>query len=172
MLNINILVGTMTGTAQLVAQEIELAYADAQVGIDVIFMDSLDRRVFERPGVFLICTSTYGQGDVPDNAKAFYADLGACRESLAHVHYGVFALGDSTHVGTYCFGGRRFDEALAARGARLIGEVMQHNASGGTLPEDVALEWFPEWLRQVRATLEATDSDAAVAAQDTRPAGN
>jgi MioC protein len=172
MLNINILVGTMTGTAQLVAQEIELAYADAQTGIDVTFMDALDRRVFERPGVFLICTSTYGQGDVPDNARAFYADLVACRESLAHVHYGVFALGDSTHVGTYCFGGRRFDEALAARGARRIGEVMQHNASGGTLPEDVALEWFPEWLRQARATLEAAESDAAVAAQDTRPASD
>jgi MioC protein len=172
MLNVNILVGTMTGTAQLVAQEIELACADAQTGIDVTFMDALDRRVFERPGVFLICTSTYGQGDVPDNAKAFYSDLAACRESLAHVHYGVFALGDSTHVGTYCFGGRRFDEALAARGARRIGEVMQHNASGGTLPEDVALEWFPEWLRQARATLEATESDAAVAAQDARPASD
>ncbi len=172
MLNVNILVGTMTGTAQLVAQEIELACADSQVGIDVTFMDALDRCVFKRPGVFLICTSTYGQGDVPDNAKAFYADLVACRESLAHVHYGVFALGDSTHVGTYCFGGRRFDEALAARGARRIGEVMQHNASGGTLPEDVALEWFPEWLRQARAALEAGESDAAIAAQDTRPASD
>jgi MioC protein len=172
MLNINILVGTMTGTAQLVAQEIELAYADAQVGIDVTFMDSLDRRVFERPGVFLICTSTYGQGDVPDNAKAFYADLGACRDSLTHVHYGVFALGDSTHIGTYCFGGRRFDEALAARGARRIGEVMQHNASGGTLPEDVALEWFPEWLRQARAALDEAEVDPAVATHATRPAGD
>jgi MioC protein len=171
-LNINILVGTMTGTAQLVAQEIELAYADAQVAIDVTFMDALDRRVFERPGVFLICTSTYGQGDVPDNAKAFYADLLACRESLAHVHYGVFALGDSTHVGTYCFGGRRFDEALAARGARRIGQVMQHNASGGTLPEDVAMEWFPEWLRQVRAALDQAEVDPAVAVQATRPAGD
>ncbi len=77
---VNILVGTMTGTAQLVAQEIELAFADRRSGIEVTFMDSLDRRVFERPGVFLICTSTYGQGDVPDNAKAFYADLLACRD--------------------------------------------------------------------------------------------
>ncbi|MEP6996900.1 MAG: flavodoxin domain-containing protein [Betaproteobacteria bacterium] len=153
MLHVNILVGTMTGTAQLVAQDIELAFAGPELGIDVTFMDGLDRRVFERPGVFLICTSTYGQGDVPDNARVFYADLAACRDPLTHVRYGVFALGDSTHVGTYCFGGRRFDEALAARGAHRIGEVLQHNASGGTLPEDVALEWFPMWLRQVRAAL-------------------
>ena len=51
MLNVNILVGTMTGTAQLVAQEIELAFVGPQLGIDVTFMDALDRRVFERPGV-------------------------------------------------------------------------------------------------------------------------
>jgi len=172
MLNVNILVGTMTGTAQLVAQEIELAFADPELVIDVMFMDSLDRRVFDRPGVFLICTSTYGQGDVPDNAKSFYADLLACRDELVHVRYGVFALGDSTHVGTYCFGGRRFDEALSARGARRIGEVLQHNASGGTLPEDVAMEWFPEWLQQVRAVLDADRPAVTVAVAQSENARN
>ena len=172
MLNVHILVGTMTGTAQLVAQEIELAFADPQLGIEVTFMDSLDRRVFERPGVFLICTSTYGQGDVPDNAKAFYADLVACRDALTHVRYGVFALGDSTHVGTYCFSGKRFDEVLTARGAHRVGDVLQHNASGGTLPEDVALEWFPQWLRQVGAVLDPAQRDPAIAAADTRRSGD
>lgn len=166
MSNVNILVGTMTGTAQLVAQEIELAFAGPELGIEVIFMDSLDRRVFERPGVFLVCTSTYGQGDVPDNAKAFYADLLACRDPLPDLQYGVFALGDSTHVGTYCFGGKRFDDVLQARGARRIGEVMQHNASGGTLPEDVALEWFPQWLLQVRAALDTEQAGDAITAAD------
>ena len=168
MLNVNILVGTMTGTAQLVAQEIELAFAGRELGIEVTFMDSLDRQVFERPGLFLVCTSTYGQGDVPDNARAFYADLLACRDSLRGVRYGVFALGDSTHVGTYCFGGKRFDDVLQARGARRIGAVMQHNASGGTLPEDVALEWFPQWLLEVRAILAAERADGAIATAETR----
>ncbi|MGH8800449.1 MAG: flavodoxin domain-containing protein [Casimicrobiaceae bacterium] len=169
-MNVNILIGTMTGTAQLVAQEIERAFGTSSLTIDVTFMDSLDRRVFERPGVFLFCTSTYGQGDVPDNARAFYADLLACRDDLSHVRYGVFALGDSTHVGTYCFGGRRFDQALAARGARRIGQVFEHNASGGTLPEDVALEWFPEWLRQARAATGAARVPVAFAPADSGPA--
>lgn len=170
MLNVTVLVGTMTGMAQLVAQEIELAFAGPEIDIDVIFMDGLDRRVFGRPGVFLICTSTYGQGDVPDNAKSFYADLVACRDDMSHVRYGVFALGDSTHVGTFCFGGRRFDEVLAARGAQRIGEVLEHNASGGTLPEEVALEWFPEWLRLARAAIGSTaPAGVATVAQSGHP---
>jgi MioC protein len=140
----------MTGTAELVAQEIELAFGGDDLVIDTMLMDELDAGVFARSGVFLICTSTYGHGDVPDNAKAFYADLVARKPDLANVRYGVFALGDRTHVGTFCDGGRHFDEVLAAAGAQRIGDVAQHDASGGTLAEDAALEWFPRWLDEVR----------------------
>ena len=150
MLNVNILVGTMTGTAQLVAQEIELAFAGPQLGIDVVFMDALDRRVFERPGVFLICTSTYGQGDVPDNAKALYADLQAKRPNLSQVRYGVFGLGDRTYAETFNFGGKRFDDILCELGAQRIGERVQHDASSGVLPEETAQEWGVEWLTLAR----------------------
>lgn len=161
MLAVHILVGTMTGTAELVAQELELAHADAQLTIDVRLMDRLDRSVFEEDGVFLICTSTYGQGDVPDNAKALYADLALRTADLSRVRYGVFALGDRTHVGTFCFGGRHFDDVLAACGATRIGDVFEHNASGGTLPEDVAHDWFLRWLDQVRAELVRNQSSTA-----------
>src|SRR5437660_12918749 len=133
-MKISILVGTMTGTAQLCAQEMELALDDGDNRVETLLMDQLDSSVFSREGVFLICTSTYGQGDVPDNAKALYADLLARRPDLSSVRYGVFALGDRTHVGTFCFGGKRFDEALSALGARRCGSVLEHNASGGTLP--------------------------------------
>jgi len=153
-IKLHILVGTMTGTAELVAQELELAFGDESLSIEVTLMDGLDHRVFEQAGMFLICTSTYGQGEVPDNAKALYADLLASRPDLSRVRYGVFALGDSTHVGTFCYGGKRFDEALEALGATRVGPVFEHNASGGTLPEDVALEWFPQWISRVRKLLE------------------
>ncbi len=166
-LEISILVGSMTGTARMVAQELELAFADDDVAIEVVLMDGLDHRIFAQPGVFLICTSTYGQGDVPDNAKALYADLLARRPDLSSVRYGVFALGDRTHVGTFCFGGKRFDEALSALGARRCGSILEHDASGGTLPEDVALEWFPGWLDTVRA-LTAVPAGSAAATSVSR----
>jgi MioC protein len=161
-IKLHILVGTMTGTAELVAQELELAFGDDNVAIQITLMDGLDHRVFEQAGIFLICTSTYGHGDVPDNAKALYADLLSLRPDLSHLRYGVFALGDSTHVGTFCFGGKRFDEALSDLGAIRIGSVFEHNASGGTLPEDVALEWFPEWIAEVRKLLDADALQDAV----------
>src|SRR3990170_1756109 len=149
-LQINILVGTMTGTAQLCAQEMELALDDGETRVATLMMDDLDASVFSRDGVFLICTSTYGQGDVPDNARALYEDLKAKRPNLSHVRYGVFGLGDRTYAETYNFGGKRFDELLGELGAVRIGERVQHDASSGVLPEETAEEWGAEWLKLAR----------------------
>jgi MioC protein len=149
-MKINILVGTMTGTAQLCAQEMELALDDVDNQVETLLMDQLDSLVFSRDGVFLICTSTYGQGDVPDNAKALYDDLRARRPDLSRVRYGVFGLGDRTYAETFNFGGKRFDDILTELGATRIGERHKHDASSGVLPEETALEWCRQWLAQLR----------------------
>ncbi|MSP97058.1 MAG: nitric oxide synthase [Betaproteobacteria bacterium] len=149
-LNLTILVGTMTGTAQLVAQELELAWDGEGVKVETLLMDKLDASVFERDAVFLVCTSTYGQGDVPDNAKSLFADLAAKRPNLSNVRYGLFGLGDRTYAETFNFGGRRFDEILADLGAIRIGERVQHDASSGTLPEELAEVWAVTWLAEAR----------------------
>ena len=154
-MKIHILVGTMTGTAQLCAQEMELALDDGETQVETLLMDELDSAVFQKEGVFLICTSTYGQGDVPDNARKLYEHLGQTRPDLSHVRYGVFGLGDRTYAETFNFGGKRFDELLTELGAKRIGERHKHDASSGILPEETALEWCREWAGLVA---EATSS--------------
>jgi MioC protein len=155
-MKVTILVGTMTGTAQLCAQEMELALDDGETQVATLMMDGLDSSIFgkerARDGVFLICTSTYGQGDVPDNAKALYEHLQQARPDLSHVRYGVFGLGDRTYAETFNFGGKRFDDLLTALGARRIGERHTHDASSGILPEETALEWCRDWIARVKET--------------------
>jgi MioC protein len=153
-LRIVILVGTMTGTAQLCAQEMELALDDGDTEVRTLLMDNLDHRVFgDRKAVYLVCTSTYGQGDVPDNARHLYDSLVKDRPDLGGVRYGVFGLGDRTYAETFNFGGKRFDEILSELGAERIGERHTHDASSGILPEETALEWCENWLALVRERL-------------------
>ena len=145
-----ILVGTMTGTAELVADEVKDVLAAVGIATEVLAMDRLTPKAFERPGRFLICTSTYGQGDVPDNARDFFAALETARPDLARVEYGVIALGDHTYAQTFCFGGKRFDQLLASLGAKRLGEMLLHDASAGTIPEEVAVEWTRRWIAEFR----------------------
>lgn len=150
MSDLTILVGTMTGTAELVADEVKDALAAEGVAAEVLAMDKLTPAVFERPGPFLICTSTYGQGDVPDNARDFFAALETAKPNLAHIDYGVIALGDHTYAQTFCFGGKRFDQLLTSLGARRVGDVLLHDASAGTIPEEVAVDWVRQWIVHFR----------------------
>jgi MioC protein len=138
----------MTGTAEMVAQEVQTALEAAGHQASIQMMDGLDAGAFSAGGPVLVCTSTYGQGDVPDNAQALFNSLEADRPDLSAVTYGVIALGDRTYKTTYCEGGLRFDRLLTQLGAKRAGEILMHDASSGTLPEEVAAEWVVPWVEQ------------------------
>jgi MioC protein len=142
-----ILVGTMTGNAEYAAQAMAME-AEGQFGeVTVLRMDGLDVSVFERKDtLYLICTSTFGAGDVPDNAQALYASFDAQPRDLSHVRYGVFALGDSSYLQTFCGGGERFDAKLADFGAQRLGSIERHDAQSPQAAEDQASIWMAAWL--------------------------
>ena len=149
-MKLKIFVGTMTSTADYVAQAIQMDCAELIDDIEVQLMDTLDISIFgeasAKDTVYLICCSTYGSGDVPDNARALYESLDANPQFLGHVRYGVIALGDRTYLQTFCNGGKRFDQRLQDLGAQRIGEVWCHDASSGTMPESEGAEWCRQWL--------------------------
>ena len=151
-MKLKILVGTMTSTADYVAQAIQMDCADLISEIEIELMDKLDITAFSeakaKDAIYLICTSTYGQGDVPDNARALYESLEATPQFLGHVKYGVIALGDRTYLQTFCFGGKKFDERLIDLGAQRIGQVWCHDASTGTIPEEEGTVWCRQWLAE------------------------
>jgi MioC protein len=72
------------------------------------------------------------------------------RPDLSNVHYGVIALGDRTYADTFCNGGRRFDAILSELGAKRISEILLHDAGAGTMPEEVAADWFQGWIERCR----------------------
>lgn len=148
---IRILVGTVTGTAELCAEEMCDALEAAGHAAEMVLMDDLDADVFAPDTAYIICTSTYGHGDVPDNAKQLYESLKSKRPSLDDMKYGVFALGDITHGETFCWGGTNFDTVLSELKATRVGDILKHDATSGTLPEDTAGEWAADWVKLLDA---------------------
>lgn len=148
---VTILVGTMTGTAEMVADEVKTVLGGKGFAAEVRLFDGLGAEIFAGGGLFLVCSSTYGQGDVPDNARDFVAAVTAARPDLSAVRYGVIALGDRTYAQTFCHGGLALDRLLAELGATRLGAALTHDASSGDLAEDVAVDWAADWADLVTA---------------------
>lgn len=155
--SVTILVGTTTGNAQYCAEEAAFRLKAAGSEANIRQMDDLDASLFAEGGLYLVCISTYGQGDVPDNARGLYQSLVTDKPNLGGVRYGLISLGDTSHAQTFGFAGRRFDTQLTKLGAQRVGEVLTHDASSGTMPEEATAAWITPWFAL------AVEGDAAAA---------
>jgi MioC protein len=145
-LRIRILVGTVTGNAEMVADEMKHVIGKHGGEAEIVSMDGLRPGDLQPGPLYVICTSTHGVGDIPDNALDFFEDLRADAPDLSWMRYGVFGLGDSVYSSTFCFGGRRFDELLRSLGATRIGELGIHDASEDGIAEETGHAWVERWM--------------------------
>lgn len=148
MSELTILVGTVSGNAEMTAEEMADVLDGGPVTVTVRSMADLDAGVFDGGGTFLVCTSTHGLGDVPDDALDFFEDVEEKKPDLSNVRFGVFCLGDSVYE-TFVGAGKQFVALLKGCGATLVGEMGVHDASEGDLAEEVGAEWIQGWVKLI-----------------------
>jgi flavodoxin len=146
-LRVGIFVATMTGLADMCGEEIETALEAAGLDCERLLMDGLDPSAFAPFGLLVIVSSTYGHGEIPDNGQALFAAI-AAGVDLSDKQYAVFALGDRTYSDTFCAAGDSWDKLLSRSGAKRLIDLERHDASSGTLAEDVAGAWASGWASQ------------------------
>lgn len=118
--SLRILYGTQTGNAEGVANDAAAAAKSQGFDVTVNGLDEIALDEFAGLKYVLIVTSTYGEGEMPDNAELFWDALSSSvAPRLEGLSYGVLALGDTGYDG-FCQAGKLFDMRLEQLGASRV----------------------------------------------------
>lgn len=141
---IQILVGSEMGTAEMVAASAK-DYLEAN-GFEAVVNPLPEvADITDNPDdILLICTSNTGAGDLPGNIQPLFLGLTRDFPNIAGRRYGVINLGDSSYA-TFAEAGRAIDHAMSELGATRIGEPLVLDACSGDDPEQLTLQWLPQW---------------------------
>lgn len=139
---LDILYGTQTGNAESVANDAaELAGANG-LNPRVAELDAIDMDALAGMQRLIIVISTYGEGEMPDNAQLFWDAISAgSAPRLESLRYAVLALGDTSYD-MFCQAGKLIDTRLEQLGATRLTPRVDCDVEF----EDPSAEWLGRTL--------------------------
>ena len=155
-----ILYGSETGTAESFARQ--TARRLQMHRPKILALDDCDPLLLAGESMVLVITSTFGEGDLPGNAKRFGQKLKELsRGALTGLHYTVLALG-STIYPHFCAAGAAIDQEFGRLGATRIIALHRGDEIKGQAGT------FHSWLELVARLLGEDPTAAAAAAPAAR----
>ncbi len=145
--DILLLFGTQTGNAEAVAYS--MAEALEAEGFTVHLLDMADAypELLADYHQLLVCISTWGEGELPDNAIDFYEAIEMIEPDLSHLIFGIVALGDHYYDPHFCAAGKLMRQRLSQFSAAEVYAMLEIDT--GSSAED--LEAVRAWAHTCAA---------------------
>lgn len=151
-IKVTVLFGSESGNSEALAKRIAKAATQRGFEAKALGLDRISAKHLAQEKYALIIVSTFGEGDPPENAKAFYEQLHAdYQPRLDALSYAVLALGDKNYE-QFCKCGSDIDARLHALGAQRIFERVDCDVDYE--------EPFERWQTGVFGVLEAMARNA------------
>ena len=154
MSSFQIIVGSMLGGTEYVAEaceeQLNTLNHDVNLHLKPNFSSILKATLAQdisnnnsQSSTWLICTSTHGAGDFPDNIQIFVKDLKNCEQDLSSINFMIIAIGDSSYD-TFCKAGDELNNTLKTKGCSELVEIVKIDMSEDIDPEALAQTWIEQ----------------------------
>ncbi|RYV04010.1 flavodoxin [Shewanella sp. OPT22] len=150
MVKVNIVFGTVYGSAQFVAETVNEKLIDQGYDAKLWQPEELVDYTPAANQQLIVISSTTGQGDLPDGLVPWFEMVRSTGLYLPDLHFSVIGLGDSSYE-TYCGAGEQLQSLFEEIGAQAVKELFRIDACETMEPELEALNWLDEWTKSVTA---------------------
>jgi sulfite reductase (NADPH) flavoprotein alpha-component len=156
---VDVLIGTQTGNSELVAEDIVAGARARGLGGRATALDDVTPEQLAAMSHVIVVTSTYGEGEMPDNAGLFWEALQSdTAPRLEGVRYSVLGLGDRGYD-DFCQAAKLIDTRLEQLGATRLHERVDCDVDF----EEPAAQWTTAVLERLVAETGATGGAAQAA---------
>jgi MioC protein len=142
MSSFQIIVGSMLGGSEYVAEACEETLTALGHDVELHFQPDF-AQINNENQTWLICTSTHGAGDYPDNIQAFVTDLEKSDQDLSSVKFLTIGVGDSSYD-TFCFAAKNLNKLLISKGCIESVPLTTLDMSEDIDPEERSQNWLNE----------------------------
>lgn len=140
MASFQIIIGSMLGGTEYVAEACQETL-EAQGHQVTLHYTPEFSAIEQKDQTWLICTSTHGAGDYPDNIQAFVTDLENSEQDLIHTKHLVIGVGDSNYD-TFCYAAKNINKLLNSKSCKNLVSVKTIDITQIEDPEGEAQNWL------------------------------
>jgi MioC protein len=140
MSSFQIIVGSMLGGSEYVAEACEEALSALGHQVKLHFQPNL-AQISSKNTIWLVCTSTHGAGDYPDNIQQFVNDLENSDQDLSSIKFLTIGIGDSSYD-TFCHAAKNINKLILSKGCTELHHLLTLDMSEDIDPEALAAAWL------------------------------
>jgi len=156
---LTIIYGTQTGNSESIGEDIVSLAGEYGLAAELVDMGEIELDSFTDIERLLVICSTYGEGDMPDNAEMLWQAISDdSAPKLDHMHFSVLSLGDSSYD-EFCLAGKNWDARLAELGAKRIADRIDCDVDF----DNDAESWIKSALDGIKETGSAPTGSASSA---------
>ena len=160
LINLDILFGTQTGNSEAIAEDMSKIANEAGFRAKVNSLDNITMDILGNMENVAIITSTYGEGEMPDNAQLFWDALSAnTAPNLSNIKYSVLALGDTGYE-EFCHAGKLIDTRFEQLGATRIQDRVDCDVDYEELSETWTSSLIAKWKPEVQVIKEKSNDQS------------
>ena len=139
-MEISLITGSTTGKTELIGDELSELMNENKLKHNLIHTSDYTQSVINN-GIWIILSSSYGEGEMPEDISIFFDNIIKSRKNLINIFYILIGVGSKNYE-NFCGGIYQIRNILMQNKAKILHKGKNFDVSNKNYKNDIIVNWF------------------------------